>query len=288
MRSAAAAIVLATALAACNRPAEEPGAAAAPAPATNPLLLQARESLKRAETAPLPTPPPPPSPIPRGWKPLPAPELKPEEIEAIRLLEQAAAASPKQADVHELLARTLEPHALREHARTLAERGKKSPPPRPPDPGVDVSPARAARAYRAAIEADASSSLVGPLIEFAGKVDDVESMDWAHQESIRRAKDKASVAPRILYGDFLRDRRRDPMAAADQYRAAMMWDANDTVTRAKVADIYLELVREHYDKREYVGAETRLREAEKYVLDPASPQGQRLADYRRRLAALRN
>jgi hypothetical protein len=113
-------------------------------------------------------------------------------------------------------------------------------------------------------------------------------MDWAHQELIRRAKEKEAVAPLILYGDFLRDRRRDPMAAADQYRAAMMWDADDAVTRAKVADIYLELVRQHYEKKEYVGAETRLREAEKYAVDPVSPQGQRLADYRRRLAALRN
>src|SRR5215207_3360561 len=117
MRSAAAAIVVSALLAACNRPPAEPRAAAAAVPATNPLLLQARDWLKRAETAPLPTPPPPPSPLPRGWKPQPPPDMKREEIEAIRLLEQAAAASPNQADVHELLARTLEPHALRAHAR---------------------------------------------------------------------------------------------------------------------------------------------------------------------------
>jgi len=288
MRSAAVAIVIAAALAACNRPAGDAQTAAAPAAATNPLLLQARDSLKRAEKAPLPTPPPPPSPIPRGWKPLPAPDMKPEEIEAIRLLEQAAAASPAQADVHELLARTLEPHALREHGRALAERGKKSPPPRPPDPGVDVSPARAIRAYRAAVEANPNSGLIGPLISFAGRVDDVESMDWAHQEWIRRAKEKDTVTPRVLYGDFLLQRRRDPMAAAEQYRGALMWDASDVVTRAKVADIYLELARQHYEKKEYAGADARLREAEKYAVDPASPQGQRLADYRRRLSDIRN
>jgi hypothetical protein len=273
--------------AACTPSATEPPPPAAARVAANPLLLQAREALKRAEAAPLPTPPPPPSPIPRGWKPEPAPELKPEEIEGIRLLEQAAASPAAQADVHELLARTLEPHALRAHERAVAAKGKKSPPPAPPDPGVDVSPARVARAYRAAIEADPASTLIDALVAFAGKVDDLEAMDWAHQERIRRAKEKDTVAPRVLYGDFLLERRRDTMAAAEQYRGALMWDANDATTRGKLADIYLTLAREHYDKREYAGADARLTEAAKYATDPSSPQGAMLDDYRRRLSAIR-
>jgi len=277
------ALAAASVLAGCGRPAP-PAEAARPA---NPLFLQAQEALKRAETAPLPTPPPPPSPIPRGWTPQPAPELKPEEIEAIRLLEQAAAASPEQGDVHELLARTLEPYAVRAHERALAARGKKSPPPAPPDPGVDLSPARVSRAYRAAIEADPASRLIEPLLAFAEKVDDLDAMDWAHQEWIRRAREKDTVTPRILYGDFLSSRRGDVLAAAEQYRSALIWAPDDGATRAKLADIYLDLARKHYEKHEYAGAEVQLREAAKFVGDPASPQAAALADYRKRLSAIR-
>ena len=122
---------------------------------------------------------------------------------------------------------------------------------------------------------------------FAGKVDDLEAMDWAHQERIRRARERDTVTPRVQYGDFLLERRRDPMAAAEQYRGALMWDANDAATRGKLADIYLTLAREHFDRREYAGADARLTEAEKYVPDPASPQGVMLAEYRQRLSAIR-
>jgi hypothetical protein len=283
----AAAMAAASLLAGC--PGSAPQAEnAAPGPAQNALVAQAREALKRAETAPLPTPLPPPSPIPKGWKPLPAPELKPEEMEAIRLLEQAVADQPGEREPQELLARTLEPYAVRKYQRELEARGKKSPPPAPPDPGVDISPARVARAYRAAVEANQSTSdLIDPLIDFAGKVDDLETMDWGHQELIRRAREKDTTRPRVRYGDFLLERRKDALAAAEQYRGALMWDPNDEVTRAKLADLYLALARQHYRQGQYSGAEVRLVEAAKYVRDPDSPQGRMLADYRQRLAAIR-
>ena len=93
--------------------------------AENALVAQAREALKRAETAPLPDAAAAAFADAAGWKPLPAPELKPEEIEAIRLLEQAVAAQPGEREPHELLARALEPYALRQHERAVAARGKK-------------------------------------------------------------------------------------------------------------------------------------------------------------------
>lgn len=260
---------------------------AAPAPAEDPLVVRAREALKRAESAPLPTPLPPPSPLPRGWKPQPAPELKAEEIEAIGLLEQAVAAEPRRREAHEFLARVLEPWALRRHERAVAARGKKTPPPEPPDQGVDTSPARVARAYRAAIEADISTAdLIDPLIAFASRVDDLDAMDWAYQELIRRARERDTVTPQARYGDFLRERRGDVLAAAEQYRGALLWAPQDAALRAKVADIYLALAKAHYDKREYAGAEARLVEAAKFV-DRASPQGKTLADYQHRLAEIR-
>ena len=259
-----------------------------PAPTENPAVGEARGLLKQAESAPLPTPLPPPSPLPRGWKPQPAPDLKPEEIQAIRLLEQAAAADPGKRPAHEVLARTLEPSALRRHEREVAARGKKTPPPGPPDQGVDVSPARVARAYRAAIEADAAAvDLIDPLIAFASQVDDLDTMDWAYRELIRRVKEKDTTGPLVRYADFLLERRRDPLAAAEQYRGALLWMPADRVIRAKLADIYLRLAQENYDRSKYSAVEVRLGEASKFVDDPQSPQGRVLADYRQRLATIR-
>ncbi len=71
-------------------------------------------------------------------------------------------------------------------------------------------------------------------------------MDWGHQELIRRAREKDTTTPRVRYGDFLRDRRKDALAAAEQYRGALMWAPDDVAIRAKLADIYLALARQHY------------------------------------------
>ena len=76
------------------------------------------------------------------------------------------------------------------------------------------------------------------------------------------------------------------LAAAEQYRGALMWAPEDAAIRAKLADIYLTLAKAHYDKREYAGAEARLVEAAKFV-DKDSPQGRTLADYQQRLSAIR-
>lgn len=290
MRVLTALLALAAAgtLTACGASAPPQAAPPAATESESALVTQARDLIRQADSAPLPTPLPPPSPLPKGWKPQPAPELKPEEIEAIRLLEQAAAADPGKRPAQELLARVLEPAALRQHEREVAARGQKSPPPGPPDQGVDVSPARVARAYRAAIEADqATVDLIDLLIAFASKVDDLDTMGWAHQELVRRAKEKDTTGPLVRYADFLRERRKDPLAAVEQYRGALLWIPTDTVIRGKVADIYLTLAKESYDRSEYAGMEVRLTEAAKYVDDPASPRGRMLADYRQRLTSIR-
>jgi hypothetical protein len=280
-------LAAAATLTACGASAP-PQAAPPPAVTEGALVTQARDRIRQADAEPLPTPLPPPSPLPKGWKPQPAPELKPAEIEAIRLLEQAAAADPGQRPPQEMLARVLEPAALRQHDREVAARGQKSPPPGPPDQGVDVSPARVTRAYRAAIEADkATVDLIDPLIAFASRVDDLDTMDWAHQELIRRAKEKDTTGPLVRYADFLRDRRKDPLAAVEQYRGALLWIPTDAVIRGKVADIYLALAKESYDRSEYAGMEVRLTQAAKYADDPASPRGRMLADYRQRLTSIR-
>lgn len=269
-------------------PAPQPGTSAPPAPEDG-RVRRARELLKQAEAAPLPTPPPPPSPLPRGWVPVPAPDFKAEEVEAIRLLEEAAAAQPRRPEAHELLARLLEPSAVRRHQRAEAARGSRKPPaPSPPDQGVDASPPRVVRAYRAAIEATPQAApSIEDLIAFGLKVGDLDAAEWGHRERVRRAKENTTAEPLALYGDFLLEARKDPLAAAEQYRNALIWAPEDANVRAKVAGIYLGMARDHFAKREYAAAEARLREAAKHVPDPASPQGRMLEDYRRRLAAIR-
>jgi hypothetical protein len=103
---------------------------------------------------------------------------------------------------------------------------------------------------------------------------------------IGRVKEKDTTGPLLRYADFLRERRRDPVAAAEQYRGALLWMPDDPAIRAKLADIYLELAKGSYDRSEYAGVEVQLNEAAKYV-DPGTPQAQALADYRQRLATIR-
>jgi hypothetical protein len=265
--------------------------AAAPS-AEDPLVQQARTVLRRADAEPLPTPLPPPSPMPKGWKPGPAPVFKPSEIEAVRLLEQAVAKDPKQAAAHELLGRILEPQAIREHDRLAVAKGASrrppSPSPAPPDQGIDASPARVARAYRAAAEATATGSgALDALIQFGTRVGDLDAVDWAFRELIHRARENATAVPLARYGDFLRDQKKDVAGALEQYRNALIWAPDDPEIRAKAADIDLGLARELLAKQQYSAADARLQEAAKYVSDPASPQGQALAEMRRKLAEIR-
>jgi hypothetical protein len=69
------------------------------------LYLTGRLWAKKAVTAPLPTPPPAASPLPRGAQLPPAPEFKPEEIQAVSYNEKAVAARPDYAAAHVGLAR---------------------------------------------------------------------------------------------------------------------------------------------------------------------------------------
>jgi hypothetical protein len=287
-RAGACALVAVLLAAGCGQgpaPAAPPPPSAAP---EDPRVAQARALLQRAETVPLPTPEPPPSPLPRGWTPAPAPEFKPEEVEAIRLLEAAAAASAGRPEAHEMLARILEPRAIRAHEREAAARAsRKKAPPAPPAQGVDASPARVAREWRAAIEASpVAGDQIDALMRFATAVGDKDAIEWAHQETIRRGKENASAEPLAAYGDFLLASRKDPIAAAEQYRNALLWSPEDAAVKAKLADVYLALARAHLERQEFAAAESRVEEAAKYAA-PGSEQARAVAGYRERLSAIR-
>jgi tetratricopeptide (TPR) repeat protein len=273
------------------------GAAGGPASTEASAFLDEGLSwLKRAETAPLPTPPPLLAPLPKGAAPPPAPEFKPEEIQAASFFEKAIAAQPADPRPHMALAQLLAPHAV--HRRELEEqaawrkkpaRGKGRPTPEPaptPDPsGIDYSVERIVRSYETAIQNDPTNKqAVDALINFSVKVGALEAADGAFQELTKRIKE--SPEPFLRYGDFLLDVKKDPEAAIEAYRQALIWKPDDEKTRDKVAGIYIDMGAAAWGQKQYAIAQSRFAEAGKYA-DKDSAQGRRLQDYLSRLRDIR-
>lgn len=259
------------------------------------LYLQGVVWSKKAETAPLPTPPPAPSPLPKGAEPPPAPEFKPEELAALDLYGKALAAKPDHALAHLAIAELLAPHAARQYDREEAAkkhppgRRGKTPEPTPataPGPGPDASPERVVREYQAARQADPRSAAqaLDRLIAFAIRVGRPDDADAAFKETVKGVE---KADPYVRYADFLANEKKDPNAAIDQYKQALVWRPDDDATRAKIADIYIAMGMEHYAAQQYSIAEARFKEAKKWVTDKSSPQGQKVQEYLGRLDALR-
>jgi tetratricopeptide (TPR) repeat protein len=254
------------------------------------LALRGMAWAKKAELAPLPTPPP----SAPGLKgpPAQAAEFKPEELQAVEAFERALAASAGHPLASLGLADLLAPHSLRRYsAPTVAKPSGRRPraaadSPPAAEPGPDFRPERVIQCYRAAIQGDpASKEAVGRLVEFALRVGRTDDADQALQELVRRDREKPE--PLVRYGDFLVTQRRDPMAAIEQYRQALIWKPDDVATRAKIADIYIGQGIDFYGKNQYSVAEARFLDAQKYVADPRSPQGLKIQDYMGKLRAIR-
>ncbi len=88
----------------------------------------------------------------------------------------------------------------------------------------------------------------------------------------------------VRFGDFLTGPGQDPEGALGVYAQALIWRPDDTGTRLKMADVHLEAARGHVDRREFVAAEARLREARKFVVDPGTPQARTLREVENSLA----
>jgi tetratricopeptide (TPR) repeat protein len=254
------------------------------------LALRGLAWAKKAELAPLPTPPP----VTAGAKgPAPqAPEFKPEELQALESFERALTASAGHPLASLGLADLLAPHSLRRYAAApSAKPGTRRGKPGAadggaPEVGPDFRPERVIQAYRAAIQGDPSAKgAVERLLDFATRVGRVDDVDQALQELLRRDKEKPE--PLVRYGDFLLNQRKDPIAAIEQYRQALIWKPDDNATRAKIADIYIAQGIDLYGKNQYAVAEARLLDAQKYVSDPRSPQGLKIQDYMGKLKAIR-
>jgi hypothetical protein len=260
------------------------------------LYLMGRAWAKKAERAPLPTPPPAPSPLPRGAALPPAPEFKPEELQAVGFYEKSAAARADYAPPHVGLAELLAPHSLRRLAVDKPEpeatrrRGRKAPPPVPPPlpdtGGVDVSVDRVIREYQFAMQADPTSpTLPEGLIGYGIQANRPDASEAGHLELLKRMREKPE--PFIRYGDFLLNHKQDPEGAIEQYRQALIWKADDDVTRAKIADIYLNRGIQHFAHQQFAMAEQEFTQAGKWITDRGSVQAQKLQEYQAKLREIR-
>jgi tetratricopeptide (TPR) repeat protein len=252
------------------------------------LYYHGRVWAKKAESAPLPTPPPAPSPAPKGWLPPPTPELKIEEVRAAQLYEKAIAARPDNPAPHLALAELLAPHAA--HQYDLAQDAvlHKKPAPSVADLPVDISVDRVIRAYQFAMRGDATNPApVDELIRFGRRVGRLDAAEAGFKEMVQRKKEKETAEPLVRYGDFLAEDKKDPLAAIEQYRQALIWVPDDDNIRNKVAAIYLKMAAESFAQQQYAVTADRLGDASKYITDRTSAQGQMLQDYQARLKGIR-
>jgi tetratricopeptide (TPR) repeat protein len=231
--------------------------------------LMGRAWAGKAAAAPVPAP------VPGGA----ASRLKPEEERAVAAYERALAARPDFVDAQLALAELLAPHAL---AAVAAAPRPRSGAPLPPDPLVE----RVLRCYGDAVQADLSATAAAEgLIDFATRAGRVGDADAAYQELIRRRREDAALL--VRYGDFLAGAVGKPEAALAQYAQALIWKPADAATKQKVAAIHLAAAAEHLRQNQYVAAEARLKEARRFVVDPAWPEAARLAQLEGRLRDVR-
>jgi len=300
------ALLLAALTVACQRQAGTGGGGAASGgqgERANAAYDEGMSWVQKAQTAPLPTPPPLLAPLPKGAEPPPAPEFKPEEVQAVAAFEKAIAAQPDDPRPHLALAELLGPHAIHRHEveeqaswkkqpkqPKRPTRGKAAPPPSPPPTpdanGVDYSVERIVREYEGAIQDDPTARQpVEALVAFAVQVKELEAAEGALQELVKRVKE--SPEPFLRYGDFLLNVKKDREGAIEQYRQALIWRPDDEATRGRVAGIYIDMGAEAYGQKQYAIAQSRFNDAVKYVTDKTSPQGLKLQDYQARIREIR-
>jgi tetratricopeptide (TPR) repeat protein len=200
-------------------------------------------------------------------KPAPGAPLSPEEARALDFLEQALAVQPDHAGAHFAVAELLAPHV------PTPSPGQ----PSQPDavPGAAVTADRVLAAYGAAMQADpADKTSVEALIQFAIRVERPNEAEASFQELVKRDRENPDVL--VRFGDYLVGPGADPEAALSQYAQAVIWRPDDAETHLKMADIHIAAARGHVERREFVAAERRLREARKNVVDKGSPQAAEL------------
>jgi tetratricopeptide (TPR) repeat protein len=199
--------------------------------------------------------------------------MKPEESQALVFLERAVAARPDLAAAHLAIADLLAPHALAAQRRV----GPAAP---------DSTVSRVLESYGRAIQADPAGTVaVESMIRFATAAGRVSEADGAFQELIRRRREDPDLL--VRYGDFLAGPGRNAEGALAQYSQALIWRPDDSATRLKIAAIHLSAASSLLSNREYAAAEARLRDARRFVADPASAEATRLREMEGQLREIR-
>jgi tetratricopeptide (TPR) repeat protein len=259
------------------------------------LYYQGLVWTKKAELAPLPAPQPP---SPGSDAPPRTPEFKAEELRALSLFDRAIGMQPDLAGAYIAQADLLAPHAIRRfelekaarQAVARSRRGRRAPSlslPAPDPSAPDYRPERVVSLYQEAARLDpASVTAVKSILRFATRVQRSVDIEWCLKELVNR--DRENPEPLVRYGDFLLNDKRDTKGAIEQYRQALIWRPDDETINAKIADIYIQIGRTHFDAGQWSLAEARFREAQRFVNRPNSPQDLKLRDYMQRLAAIRD
>jgi tetratricopeptide (TPR) repeat protein len=218
---------------------------------------------------------------------LPETGYRPEDKNAAILLERAIAAKPEFAAAHFALAGVLSPYAEQRHGPARKKPARAAAAAAPDDP--DASPERVARAYQAAVKHDKSSRApIDALIKWGREMKRPDDADMAYREMLEREKEGASA--HITYADFLANEKKDRVRAIEEYKLALVWtpqDAVPNVPKQRIGDTYVEWAEEHFEKGEWANAAARLKDAEKWVTDPASATGQRQRVLQAKLAEIR-
>jgi Tfp pilus assembly protein PilF len=123
------------------------------------------------------------------------------------------------------------------------------------------------------------------MIRFATRTGRVSDADAGFQELVRRRREDPDVL--IRYGDFLAGPGGNADGALAQYGQALIWRPDDTATRLKMAEILLASATTLLTQQQYAAAEARLRDARRFVVDPASAQAARLRELEGRLREIR-
>ena len=137
---------------------------------------------------------------------------------------------------HLALAQLLAPHAAHQHDLG----GGGGAPQKPPRARGAAARRRSAstgsiRGYQVAMQADPTSPDAGDESDprSARRVGRLDAAEAGFQEMIRRKKEKETAEPLARYGDFLAEDKKDPLAAIEQYRQALIWVPDDDAARGE-------------------------------------------------------
>ncbi|GMR22250.1 MAG: hypothetical protein BMS9Abin37_0586 [Acidobacteriota bacterium] len=145
-------------------------------------------------------------------------------------------------------------------------------------------------AYRQAVTIDPTlpeaQHRFGVFLERTGQLDEAE-------QAYRAAADTAAVVPEtapdyyVAYGKFLAGARDKQDEALDQFELAQMFRQDDLSIQQEMAIVHARIGLRHFDKQEYMLAQSELEVAVGMFPDPNIPEAQKATDALNQLRSIR-